>query len=147
MTFSVGSVGFVIFTIYASMIIQKMYRFHCFMLSEEAKAVKENVQRDAIIMSCLSLFLEVFGHVFISLPSVVGYFVYIIQKQYIVIVLILSICADFGREQIGMRLGTHYFAKHINPQMRLEGAFLSIITPMGISYLMANSGYFIKIKE
>jgi CDP-diglyceride synthetase len=96
-------------------------------------------------MSCLSLFLEVFGHLFISLPSAAGYVMYTCQNKYIVIVLILSVAADFGRQEIGVRFGSRYFAKHVVPEMRLEGAILCILTPMLASYFMAKSGYFINI--
>ena len=44
-----------------------------------------------------------------------------------------------------MRFGTHSFARHVAPKMRLEGAILSILTPMILSYLMAQSGYFLNI--
>ena len=46
-----------------------------------------------------------------------------------------------------MRFGKFHFARHVAPKMRLEGAILSILTPMFISYLMAQSGYFLKISS
>ena len=104
-------------------------------------------------MSCLSLFLEVFGQVFISLPSGVGYLIYTMKSQYIIIVFILTLAADFGRKQIGMRFGTHKFAKYVSPEMRYEGAILSILTPMFVSYvlsLLADSSdykYLVKMKS
>jgi CDP-diglyceride synthetase len=104
-------------------------------------------------MSCLSLFLEVFGHLFIYLPSGVGYLIYTMKSQYIIIVFILSLTADFGRKQIGMRFGTHYFARYVAPDMRLEGAILSILTPMFVSYLLSQLAltgdykYLVKMKS
>ena len=145
MTFSTGNIGFVLVFSFVAVFVQKMSRFHSFMIKHGEDSFEQNIQRDALIMSCLSLFLEVFGHVFISLPSGVGYFMYTMESQYIIIVLLLSISADFGRSQIGMRFGTHSFARHVAPKMRLEGAILSILTPMILSYLMAQSGYFLNI--
>lgn len=46
-----------------------------------------------------------------------------------------------------MRFGVKEFAKHVAPKMRLEGAFLSIMTPMLVSYAMSKSGYFLKISS
>jgi len=102
-------------------------------------------------MSCLSLFLEVFGHLFISLTSGVGYFIYTMKSQYIIVVFILSMSADFGRVYIGMKFGKRQFARYVAPDMRLEGAFLSIGTPLIVSYglyYIAKSSdykYFIKM--
>ena len=102
-------------------------------------------------MSCLSLFLEVFGHLFISLTSGVGYFIYTMKSQYIIIVIILSMSADFGRVHIGMRFGTRPFAKYVAPDMRLEGAILSVLTPLIVSYGLFHAAktsdfkYFIKM--
>ena len=133
------------FLLYSSVFVQKMYRFHDFMTTQRNQSESESIQRDAVIMSCLSLFLEVFGHLFISLPSAFGYFIYTNQNQYLMIVFILSMCADFGRHEIGMRFGQMHFAKHVVPEMRLEGAILSILTPMLVSYFMAKSDYFLKL--
>ena len=102
-------------------------------------------------MSCLSLFLEVFGHLFISLTSGVGYFIYTMKSQYIIIVFILSMSADFGRIHIGMRYGSRLFARYVAPDMRLEGAILSVLTPILVSYGMyelsvySEYEYFIKM--
>lgn len=110
MTFSAGNIGFVLVSLYVGVFIQKLTKFHYFMTyprkENEALVAEKNVQRDALIMSCLSLFLEVFGHLFISLTSGVGYFIYTMKSQYIIIVFILSMSADFGRVHIGMRFGT-----------------------------------------
>ena len=80
--------------------------------------------------------MEVFGHLFISLTSGVGYFIYTMKSQYIIIIFIMSTAADFGRIHIGMRFGTRLFARYVAPDMRLEGAILSVLTPTLVSYCL-----------
>lgn len=64
----------------------------------------------------------------------------------------MSTAADFGRVHIGMRFGKHLFARYVAPDMRLEGAILSVLTPTLVSYCMyhisiyTNYKYFIKMK-
>jgi hypothetical protein len=130
MTFSQGSIGFVLITVYVFIFLYKLIRFHFFVRDNELSN-----SRDAIIMSCLSLFLEVFGHVFISLPSAVGFLVYTMNKKFIILVFILSFVTNIGRN-FGNKIGRTKFSKYIAPQMRMEGALLSIFLPSIISYLL-----------
>jgi len=77
----------------------------------------------------LSLFLEIFGHISISLVSALGYYVYTCNKSYIILIFILAESGDLARKHIGMRFGTMPFARYVAPEMRLEAAFLSILVP------------------
>ena len=70
-----------------------------------------------------------FGHISISLLSALGYYVYTCNKTYILIIFILAESGDLARKHIGMRFGTRPFAYYVAPEMRLEGAFMSIIAP------------------
>lgn len=65
----------------------------------------EEFRRDAIVLACLSLFLEVFGHISISLLSALGYYVYTMNKNYLVIIFIFAESGDMARKHIGMRFG------------------------------------------
>ena len=137
MSASTHTIGFTLVFLAVMTFIIKLTRFHFFMwypTEEYAKLVSEpDFQRDALILSCLSLFLEVFGHICISLLSALGYYVYTMRRQYILIILILSASADFARQQIGVRFGRYPFARYVAPSMRLEGAIMAIIGPMLVS--------------
>lgn len=80
MTISTATIGFVLVSLYVIIFIMKLTRFHHFMIY---KHPNEKVFQDpefsleALVLSCLSLFLEVFGHIFISLITGLGYGIYI----------------------------------------------------------------------
>ena len=97
-------------------------------------------------MACLSLFLEIFGHISISLVSALGYYVYTCNKAYIVFIFILAESGDLARKHIGMRFGTIPFARYVAPDMRLEGALLSIIVPAVVAAALfyASNSYQLK---
>ena len=38
----------------------------------------------ALIVTCLSILLEVFGHVFISVAATFGYFIYFVEPKFII---------------------------------------------------------------
>tara|TARA_B110000305_G_C19354630_1_gene596089 strand:+ start:502 stop:1008 length:507 start_codon:yes stop_codon:yes gene_type:complete len=104
---------------------------------EYAKQVSDpEFERDALVLSCLSLFLEVFGHILISLLSGIGYFVYTAQKNLLVIVFIFTIFSDFCRKYIGMKIGRVPFAKYVAPDMRYEAAILGVVAPTVLAYYL-----------
>lgn len=82
------------------------------------------------------MFLEVFGHILISLLSGIGYFVYTAQKNLLVIVFIFTIFSDFCRKYIGMKIGRVPFAKYVAPDMRYEAAILGVVAPTVLAYYL-----------
>ena len=83
MTLSTETIGFILVTMYVFVMIIKLWRFHDFMIYQHTEKEHEKVFNDpefsleALVLSCLSLFLELFGHIFISLLSGLGYGLYI----------------------------------------------------------------------
>merc|ERR1712086_1222370 len=75
---------------------------------------------EALVLCCLSLFLEVFGQIFISLISGLGYGIYIMQKNYILIIVLLGWVSNFTRTRVSS-FGSRPFAKYVAPKLRLEG--------------------------
>lgn len=119
----------------------KLYRFHAFMImnpNEEFHAylMDSGMQRDALVVSCLSLFLELFGHIFIQILSCMSYYTYVMQPTLLQLAMLFTLASDVGRKEIGMRFGRFKFARHITPQMRCEGAILAILTPLFLAYLL-----------
>ena len=76
-----------------------------------------NFKRDAIVLSCLSLYLEVFGHILISLISILGYYIYMAQKKYLVYLVVFTMVSNYARENLG-KYGKSPFTEHIAPKMK-----------------------------
>ena len=134
MTLSTATIGFFLVSLYVIIFIIKLTRFHNFMTHEhpnEKVFADAEFSLEALVLSCLSLFLEVFGHIFISLISGLGYGIYIMQKNYILIIVGLGWVSNFVRSQ---RFGSHPFAQYVAPSLRLEGVLLSIFTSTFVSY-------------
>jgi CDP-diglyceride synthetase len=67
---STRTVGLVLSTINVLIFFTKIYQFHAFMTyNPEKRFLKHladpNIQRDALVVTCFSLFLELFGHIYI----------------------------------------------------------------------------------
>ena len=100
MTLSTATIGFFLVALYIIIMIIKLFRFHKFMIYElpkEKEFSQPEFSLEALVISCFSLFLEVFGHIFISLISGLGYGIYIMQKNYILIIAGLGWVSNFIR--------------------------------------------------
>ena len=102
MTFSTETIGFILVLMYTFVMIIKLWRFHDFMIYQNVHEKEyEKIFNDpefsleALVLSCLSLFLELFGHIFISLLSGLGYGLYIMQRNYVLIIVCLSFISTY----------------------------------------------------
>uniref|UniRef100_A0A7S3IPZ3 Uncharacterized protein n=1 Tax=Strombidium inclinatum TaxID=197538 RepID=A0A7S3IPZ3_9SPIT len=140
-------IGLILVTLNVFSFVIKLLQFHQFMMyptKEYARFVSNpDFTRDALILTCLSLFLELFGHALISLLSSMGYFIYIGKKELLAMTIFFSLTSDLGRRFIGMKIGKRPFANYVAPRMSFEAALFAIFTPsvvaavfyMLISYL------------
>ena len=93
MTLSTTTIGFALVILYIAIFIIKLFRFHNFMIYQYPEKQYQAIFNDpefsleALVLSCLSLFLELFGHIFISLLTSLGYGLYIMQRNYVLIIL------------------------------------------------------------
>ena len=93
MTLSTTTIGFALVILYIAIFIIKLFRFHNFMIYQYPDKQYQAIFNDpelsleALVLSCLSLFLELFGHIFISLLTSLGYGLYIMQRNYVLIIL------------------------------------------------------------
>lgn len=116
--------------LYVLIFIIKMGLFHNFMMNQSpglAKIVALNeFQQEALVISCISLLMEVFGHVFISLLSGMGYFIYVMNPKYVLFV--IAICAIFEAVRLATSalVSKRPVAKYIAPKMYLDGVFISM---------------------
>ena len=67
---SLNTIGLVLAFFNVLVFFVKLYRFHAFMIYNPDKKIHAylqdpNIQRGALVVSCLSLFLELFGQIFI----------------------------------------------------------------------------------
>ena len=91
-------------------------------------------------MSCLSLFLEVFGHIFISMISGLGYVVYTMQKKYMLVIIGLVLVSDIVRDKVNAYKGKFWkrpFAKYIAPRMFVEGVLSGMAVSVILAYLLS----------
>jgi len=116
----------------------KITRFHHFMkypTKQYARHVSNpNFVRDGLILSCLSLFLELFGHLLVSIMTGIGYFIYIGRKELILTTIFFCLVAEYSRRFIGMRFGRFRFANYVAPKMSFEAALVCIFTPSIAAY-------------
>jgi len=77
---------------------------------------EEEFVRQALILTCLSMLLEVFGHVFISLATTMGYLLYYLNKQYLLIAIFVTQFSDVGGYMFGKLFGKDKFARSISPK-------------------------------
>lgn len=138
MSFSANTIGFVLVFLYVFIILMTLHKFNKFMNNptEDIQAVfKQNdFQRDALILTCISLFLEIFCQIFLSLGSSLSYLIYIMQSKFILILVILSSMAEFTKQMTGNCFGKQPFAKYVAPFMQMEGVALTIFTTTSTSY-------------
>lgn len=137
----VNTVGFVLSLFNVLVFFVKVYKFHHFMINNPEPSFQKyladpNVQRDALVVSCLSLFLELFGHIFIQILSCVMYITYVIEPRLLELAIVFTLASDIGRKEIGMRFGRFPFAKFVKPQMRYEGAVLAVFSPYLLAFVM-----------
>ena len=112
---STHTIGFYLICLYILTFIIKLTRFHFFMKKRERHTQDGEFQRDALVLSCLSLFLEVFGHIFISLISGLGYVVYTMQKRFMLLIIGLVLACDASRNFVNQCKGNRPFAQYIAP--------------------------------
>ena len=134
LTFSTKKVGFYLVGLYAVTFIIKLTRFHFYMLKKGDK-VDGDFHRDALVLSCLSLFLEVFGHIFISLISGLGYMLYLMNKHYMLLIILTTLLSDVARKLTSPYIGSRPFAKYIAPKMYVESVVVYILTSTLLNYL------------
>jgi CDP-diglyceride synthetase len=151
--FSTKKVGFYLVALYVVTFIIKLTRFHFYMLKKGDK-VDAEFHRDALVLSCLSLFLEVFGHIFISLITGLGYAIYIMNKQYMLLIIVTTVVADSACKLTSPYIGNRPFAKYIAPKMYVESVVVYILTSTVLNYLFyvasqhaATSSYFLQISK
>jgi CDP-diglyceride synthetase len=72
--------------------------------------------RQAMVITCVSLLLEIFGHLYISLITSLGYIFYCTKPQYISLLMCLSWQADNGGLMFGSLMGRRPFAHGISPK-------------------------------
>ena len=97
-------------------------------LSTLSELLEDNdFQTHMLIITCLSLLLEIFGQVFISLASCAGYWLYFIDKRFIFYMVHCSQLADVGGLFIGKGFGRTPFMQRISPKKTMEGLFGQIL--------------------
>lgn len=83
----------------------------------------------ALVITCLSLLLEAFGHVYLSLTSGFGYLIYILQPKFILFMIWCAGWSDGGGLFAGSAYGKTQFAASISPNKTMEGVLGAIIFP------------------
>ena len=84
----------------------------------------------ALLVTCLSLLLEVFGHVFISIGSSFGYLLYFLNHKFVLYGIMITQWSDAGGMMGGGIFGKTPFAQTISPNKTREGLYGAIILPM-----------------
>lgn len=91
-----------------------------------------------LIITCLSMLLEIFGQVFISLATCSGYWLYFIDKRFLFYMVHCSQLADVGGLVFGKFLGRTPFMQRISPKKTMEGLFgcifFSVLTSVVFYY-------------
>ena len=140
LSFSTKKVGFYLVTLYVIVFILKLTRFHFFMTKPSKEHVKmvgdSEFQRDALVLSCLSLFLEVFGHIFISLVSGLGYATYTMNRKFMLLIIVLCTVTHLTRNIANQLLGKRPFAKYVAPSLKVEGVVVSLMCSTLTSYCL-----------
>jgi len=77
----------------------------------------------------LSILLEVFGHIFISVAATFGYFIYYCEPKFIIFGIMMSGWSDTGGLMFGMVFGKTPFAHSISPKKTFEGVLGAILFP------------------
>ena len=90
----------------------------------------------ALIVTCLSILLEVFGHVFISVAATFGYFIYSVEPKFIIFAIMMSGWSDTGGLMFGMVFGKTPFAHSISPKKTFEGVLGAIFWPCTVICLI-----------
>jgi len=94
----------------------------------------------ALVLTCLSMLLEVFGQVFISLGSSFGYLVYFLQPKFIMLMVHMTQWSDVGGFMFGNIYGKTSFAKTISPKKTFEGVAGAIFLPTFVMCLFYGIG-------
>jgi CDP-diglyceride synthetase len=82
------------------------------------------------------MLLEVFGHLFVSLLTSLGYIFFCTEPRYIAIVFCLSWQADNGGLLFGNLFGKRPFAHGISPKKTQEGIIGAIVLCVASSQLI-----------
>ena len=77
----------------------------------------------------MSVLLEVYGHVFISISSTFGYLVYFLQPKFVMFGIFISQWSDAGGLIFGSIYGKTPFAQSISPSKTQEGVYGAILFP------------------
>ena len=86
------------------------------------------------MLSCLSLFLEIFGHIFISLITGIGYGVYVMNYKYMLLIIVISVVSETVRKCTSGLISEKPFAKYIAPKMRVDGVMFGVLSSLAVSY-------------
>lgn len=117
----------------------KLNDFHQFMMNQSpslAKIVAMNeFQRDALVISCLSLFLEVFGHILISFLSGSGYYIYVMNPKYIMMLVVICSVSGYSRTKLSGVISHWPFAQYIAPKMYIDGVVISQAVATATAYM------------
>ena len=80
-TLPVHKIFLVSILVYTTIFTLKMFTFHSIAIGESAKLEKgidkAIFQRDTLAICCISMVLELFGHVLITVISGMGYYLYV----------------------------------------------------------------------
>ena len=89
-----------------------------------------------MMLTCTSMLLEIFGHIYISLITSLGYIFFYADPRYISVVFCLSWQADNGGLLFGRMLGKRPFAHGISPKKTQEGILGALFLCVASSQLM-----------
>lgn len=89
---------------------------------DESALMKEDAFiRQAMIITAVSTMVELFGHLYISTISGVGYSIYLLDARYLCLCFCISWQADNGGLLFGSLMGRRPFAHGISPKKTQEG--------------------------
>lgn len=88
-----------------------------------------------LTVTALHILLEVFGHVFISLTTSMGYIFYSLERKFMIYLIYFTQWSDAGGLFFGSLLGKTGFANSISPKKTVQGLIGAFILPMLISTL------------
>jgi phosphatidate cytidylyltransferase len=89
----------------------------------------------ALIITCLSMLLEVFGHVFISVSTSFGYLLYFLNSHFVLLSLYFAQWSDVAGLIFGSIFGKTPFARSISPTKTLEGLYGALCFPIVIGFI------------
>lgn len=82
----------------------------------------------ALILACVSLFVEFYIHVVVSLCFGTGYLIYFLNPKFLLVFMWSAQMSDVGGIFFGKFFGKNSFANTISPSKTWEGVFGAIFT-------------------